>query len=544
MRLSREEEASARAFLADLSRQAERQRLAMSTREAYRWGRIDRRTQAFQPPARSADAAIYESQDLMHRRVRSEVENNPLIKRISEALTDLVIGEQMQLLADPLDATMDLEDLVSSEEFDDNLRWALEADEKYSEWFLDKNLVDVERKHAGPELQRLAFSECVATGDAFLLRTMVKRGAREVPLAYQLIEKEQLDCSKDRPAAPGVNKIINGIELDRLNREVAFWVHDAHPYDDFSSTGAAYGKSTRIPAERMIHLCLFRRPSQSIGVSWLHAVGQATFDRDKLIGSELQTAVKQALLALVWKLKHRPPGERGLGLDDGLDAYDEFGNQEVKLGSSPHAVVIGPEDELKLVESNRPGANFDEFINAVDHDLAAGAGISFYSLTGRYDQTNFSSLRGALLAEQAHIVPIQGWYARNFAIPIRREYNRTAAAMGLFESVTADEFYANERYYQRLEALGAGRELLDPEAETDAALGRLRGGLSTLKIECSKRGLHWIRVLRQAALENRVAEKLGVVLDFSKGQGGQVEKTTRERGDQPPQSTRKQKRTR
>jgi hypothetical protein len=42
--------------------------------------------------------------------------------------------------------------------------------------------------------------------------------------------------------------------------------------------------------------------------------------------------------------------------------------------------------------------------------------------------------------------------------------------------------------------------------------------------------LHWIKVLRQMALENRLAKLLGVVLDFSKGQGGQVDGNTRSLG--------------
>jgi capsid protein len=63
---------------------------------------------------------------------------------------------------------------------------------------------------------------------------------------------------------------------------------------------------------------------------------------------------------------------------------------------------------------------------------------------------------------------------------------------------------------------------LDPLKETDAAMARLRGGLTTLKLECAKRGLHWIKVLMQQAVELRIAKMYGVPLDWSKGQGGNV----------------------
>jgi hypothetical protein len=114
--------------------------------------------------------------------------------------------------------------------------------------------------------------------------------------------------------------------------------------------------------------------------------------------------------------------------------------------------------------------------------------------------------------------------------PITR-FNAIAAAVGMFSTVSPDEFTANLRRYQRFEAMGPGRDLLDPDSETNAAISRLRAGLSTLKIECAKRGLHWVRVMRQAKLENQLAAILGVKLDFSKGNGGQAAATnTREQG--------------
>jgi hypothetical protein len=89
------------------------------SRSTYRWGRLDRRTQGFQPYARSADAAILDSQELMHRRTRSESINNAQIKKIEEALCDLIVGPGMLTFADPFDPLMDLtaltaEDLDSS----------------------------------------------------------------------------------------------------------------------------------------------------------------------------------------------------------------------------------------------------------------------------------------------------------------------------------------------------------------------------------------------------------------------------------------------
>jgi lambda family phage portal protein len=494
---------------------------ASSSTSSYRFGRLDRRTAGFQPYARSADAAILDSQELMHRRTRSESINNAQIKKIEDALCDLIVGPGMLTFADPFDPLMDLTALTA-EDLDSALSYALEADELFEEWFCDAKQFSVNGKLAGPDFQRIALAENVRVGDTLILRVNRNEPGRIVPLCYQILEREHLDNSHDRSSGPNQNKIVNGIEIDNWGREVAFYIFDEHPHDDFAGA-TSYGKSKRVEAERVNHLCLFQRPSQSIGASWLAAIGQNNFDRDKFIGAELQSAAKAAALLLVAKMKNL---KANLGLDDGLDETDDYGNQQFKLGSSPVAMKIGTDDSLEVIETNRPNNTLDPFVTILDHDSAGGVGLSYYTLTGRMDKSNYTAIRGALLAEDGHIRPLQNWFARRVALPMRREFQRQAISLGKLKSVSASQFLKNERTYSRFDAVGAGRDLLDPEAENNATLGKLRGCMSTLKIECARRQLHWIKVLRQRALENRLSELLGVLLDFSKGQGGQVEETT------------------
>ena len=493
-------------------------RAPSASREAYRWGRIDRRTEHFQPNGRSGDAAIYESHELMNRRVRSEIINNSQAKRIIQALTDLAIGTGVQTFSSPFDPWMDLRE-VNVNALDEGLRFALEADDLFEEWFLEPAQFDAGGKLSGPDMQRLAFSECASVGDALILRCQRNEPGRIVPLCYQILEREQLDTSVDRPSKPGQNKIVNGVEVDAAGREVAFHLFDAHPHDAFAPF-SAMTKSRRVPASRVIHLYMFRRPSQTVGATWLDAIGQSSFDRDKFIGTELQSAAKAALLALVAKREHPNAGTLGLETED--DNTDEYGNEEVRLGSSPIAVEIGTEESVEMIESSRPTSTANNFIDILDHDIAGGGGISYYTLTGRFEKSNYTGFRGALLVEDAHIRPLQNWFGARQVLPIRREFNAIAAGSGLFKNVSAAEFLKDQRRYQRFDAIGSGRQLLDPQVETEAAAARLRTGLTTLKLECARLGLHWIKVLRQLAIEGRFATALGVTLDFSKGEGGKV----------------------
>jgi lambda family phage portal protein len=436
---------SARTFLAQLEEQARGEdnlrQLQASLQHnwgtAFRWGRLDRRTANFNPPARSGDAAIWESDDLMARRVRSQVRDEPQIKRIRDAIEDLVVGGGIMTFADPFDPLLDITSLTK-DALDAALTYALEADELFEEWFNDPKQFDVAGKRSGADIQRMLVGEDVERGGCLLVRTASKApggsGPRIVPLCFQIVEYDQLNRFYDRPRGssgngiPGENKIIHGIELDRQDREIAFHIYDDHPFDDFAGS-AAFGQSSRVGADRVIHSALFRRPSQSLGVNWVHACAQPSFDRDKFIGAEIQSAAKAALLLLVHKMKNlKAGGTMGL-LDDGCDT-DQFGNEEMKLGNTPVAARIHAEDELEILEANRPTNTADNFLNILDHDTAAACGLSYYTLTGEYAQTSFTSVRAALIAEDNHFLPLQQWFARTVALPIRRAFHQQAIALG------------------------------------------------------------------------------------------------------------------
>jgi len=98
-----------------------------------------------------------------------------------------------------------------------------------------------------------------------------------------------------------LNKLSNGMEYGPDNEPVAYWLYDAHPYDDGMSGFALSTKSTRVPAARVIHTFLSTRGSQHFGVSIGNAALQSTRDADWLVGHELTSAALAAGLTLLIK---------------------------------------------------------------------------------------------------------------------------------------------------------------------------------------------------------------------------------------------------
>lgn len=497
--------------------------------EAYRLARKDRPREHNQPHAYSGDAAIMSSHGLMNRRVRDLVRNTAQGKRVRFAFQDLVVGTGFQTFAWPF-APQEMFQIVTElerlEEGDlgPRLQFALESDDLYEEWSSDPKQFDIENRLSRPEMERMAMAETVVAGNSLIIRCF-RPDYKIVPLCYQIIEREQLDESMDRPASENENKILNGIEFNKSNQAVFYHILVDHPDDSFGGQGSSLlgsgvskGSGTqrlKIAADRVIDLALYDRPSSSVGASWYDSTGQTTWDRDNYMGSEIRSAAVDAAIAVVAKLKN---GDKygAFGFGDGTDDEDEHGNRSFKIGQSPVAATLDIDESLEIVRSSRPNKDAPSFLKLLDRDQAGGLGLSYYTLTGDYESTSFSSARGAKIDEDGHIEPMKNWFATHVALRMRRDFNAIAAATGMFRSLRPAEFKANERTYQRFDAIGNGRDLLDPFKEGEARTARMRTGISTFKEECAKRNKHWIKVLMQLAIEKKIKAMFGVDLDHTK----------------------------
>lgn len=497
--------------------------------EAYRLARRDRPREHNQPHAYSGDAAIMSSHGLMNRRVRDLVRNTAQGKRVRQAFQDLVVGTGFQTFSWPFAPEEMFQIVTELERIEEGdlgprLQFALESDDLYEEWSSDPKQFDVEGRLSRAEMERMAMGETVVTGNSLIIRCFRSK-YKIVPLCYQIIEREQLDESADRPAGVNTNKILNGIEFDKSNQAVAYHVLVDHPDDNFGTAGssllgagAPMGsglRRLRIPAERVIDLACYDRPSSSVGASWYDSTGQTTWDRDNYMGSEIRSAAVDAAFAFVAKLNN---GEKygGWGFADQTDDEDGDGNRAFKIGQSPVAATIGKDEELEMIRSNRPNADAPSFLKLLDRDQAGGLGLSYYTLTGDYESTNFSSSRAAKIDEDGRLDPLKDWFGTHVALQMRRDFNAIAAASGAFKSLRPAEFLANERTYQRFDAIGNGRDMIDPFKEGEARTARMRTGISTFREECAKRGNHWIKVLMQLAIEKKIKSMFGVDLDHTK----------------------------
>jgi lambda family phage portal protein len=479
----------------------------------FRGGTLNRYNEDWQPANTSGDDMLRTSNPLLNARFRDQAENDPSIISVRRKLVTHIIGSGIQTFSDAqADGTID-------DAYND------EIDARFERW--GQRDCDVERKLCWPEQQSCGFKEETA-GDCFLLECWDDSPGRSMPLCYQLIEGEQIDTSKDRPASVGrdgkvINKITRGIELDAYNRAVAYHVYDAHPYD---SNSGWTSKSTPIPAARVLHAFVPFRPSATRGVNWCQAIMQAAKDMDVLIDNELTAAIVASLFTVVIKRKN---GSRtGIGLTDGdRESTDRAGNPLSRLGKGIIA-DLGVDDEIKQIQSQRPSPLLDSLVKLIRQEQAMGAGMSYLRLTSDYSQSSYTSARGAHLDDQAVFVPVQNHFANRIVVPVRERHCDVLHALGMVKTIKPRQYRTDLERWRKFDFFPVGREQLDPEMETDAAASRIRYGLSTLKAECAARGLNYRKVLRQLQLEWGMIKNMGLneFLNWSKGGGAPEQSAT------------------
>lgn len=501
----------------------------------YSGATITRNNYDFMPPHRSGDGAIRESWDLLTRRVRWMVENEPLMRRMISLLAQYVVGEGIGVYSAAIDH-VPLSSETSGSLIDHPLfQFGDESDLRFERWAED--YADVERQKSLWEMQLLSAKEVFGAGNSLWLECRKRSAANMPTLCYQLLEAEQLDRSMDRPASPGRNRISNGIEYDPTNEPVAYWLFDAHPYDD-TYAAMLTTRSRRIPAARIAHLYLPSRSSQHFGASLANCALQTCKDADWLVGHELTAAALAAGLTLLIKESDET---RSVTLDTEDDTttraycYGEDGIPHLSdVGlTSGSVATVGEKESVEVVESKRPGPLIEPFVRFLSNRVSMSGDLSWHRFTGDPTGASFATLRAMINDDRAMALPITYSFGRKIAVRPRKQHDRICSGMGLFSSVTAQQYLREEWIYQEYDVLGPPLRNLNPVEDAESAKARISAGLSTLRIECALLGLSYRRVMRQLAVERDLAAALRLALDFSNGGGQSGTRTTTDASPAP-----------
>lgn len=418
----------------------------------YEGADAGRRTEGWNTNNQSANAEISTALPKVRDRSRDLVRNNPYASRGMQVIANNVVGSGIIT-----QIKVDTRSSISNREKKLNNIWKSWA---------QTTACDFEGMHTLAGLQRLVMRAIAESGEVLIRLRRVKRriiiGAdgklvELPPVQLQVLESDFLSINRRSGILPNGNQVIQGIEIDRDGKKVAYHLFLSHPGSN-DIVFASRFTTVRVPAKDILHLYRMDRPGQLRGMPWIANVMIRLRDFDLYEDAQLK---RQQCAAMFTAFIHDLEG-----VDDAEETKEEI---EIGEKMEPGLMeILPPGKDITL--SNPPGAdNYHEYTSVVLHSIASGLGITYESLTGDLAEVNFSSARMGWLEMQRNISTWQ----QNIMISqmLRPTFNWFMEGLDLIgENVQgARAVYTPPR-----------REMIDPVKETQALKNAVRSGFKSL----------------------------------------------------------------
>jgi lambda family phage portal protein len=176
----------------------------------------------------------------------------------------------------------------------------------------------------------------------------------------------------------------------------------------------------------------------------------------------------------------------------------------------PH---LFPGTKLQLRPAGKPGGVGDSFEASLLRYIAANLGVSYEQLSRDYSGSNYSSIRAAIAETGRFMASRKRMVADRFASSVYRLWFEEATNTGRLETMKGrPSIYEdmNLDAYTACDWIGASKGQIDELKETQAAVLRLKYGLSTREDELMRLGKDWRKVFVQLEREAKEMKKRGI----------------------------------
>lgn len=494
---------------------------------------FDKQINLWNPPLTSADAEIIPEKAMLDARSRDVARNDAYVQGGAELHKDSIVGAMYVLNAKP-----NVEVLGWTEERAEAFQKEVES--KFQTWAESPhNWVDARRKHDLTELIRLAVGVYVFGGEVLASAEWIKTQRREFKTAIQMIDPDRLMTPFTEMGNPNVR---GGIKHDSYGGPVSGFIRTRHPGElatfnlpnnalDYKEVGF-YKPWGRV---QLIHIMNDKRIDQSRAVADIVAGLRELGITRKFRDVTLQNAVVNATYAA--SIESELPTElvyqqMGAGQNSSIvsdyasnflsavsDYVNSSNNMQIDGVKVPH---LFPGTKLQLRPAGTPGGVGQDFESSLMRYIAAGLKVSYEELTRDYTKTNYASARAAMGQTWRSMQSEKKMVADKMANIIYRLWLEEAINADQIQTFRAREaglLYGPSGHQNlifdalsRADWIGASRGQIDELKETQAAVLRIKYGLSTHEDELAKLGKDYRKVYAQLEREKKEREKRGIEL--------------------------------
>lgn len=496
---------------------------------AYDGSSIHDQLATWAPALRSADADMLYEKPRLDARVRDMQRNDAYVAGGAATHKDSIVGEQYRLNAKPnskiLFGTLDE-------------KWETEAQEEIETRFgfwAESSMCwpDAQRVNTLTDLVRLAVGTHVGGGEVLATAEWNDDG-RPFASNMMMIDADRLSTPDNYTYERNL-RIRSGVERNARGAPIAYHIRNEHPNDVLLNYGY-FGLPTWKRVKRfnswgrqqVLHIYESLRPDQTRGVASMVTALSEMRMLKHFRKTELQRAVIGATYAAT--METDVPGEAAAAMGAGQNSenpYVEAIMQMLRMQATYQDAsrnlhmegakipVLMPNTHLKIQNPGAQSPLGEQFEASLLRHIATSLGVSYEQLSKDYTKTNYSSARASMGEALRGMLPKKRLVAdgtANFIYRLWMEEAINYADLECFKRRNMPSFYESQNAdaYCAASWIGAGQGQIDPLKETQAAILKIKNGLSTQEIEIAKMsGGDWRQTKRQNKRERVMDEDLG-----------------------------------
>lgn len=490
-----------------------------------------RETALWNPHMGSPDQIINRVKPVADARGRDLRQNDGYTQGAFGITKDSIVGGSYRLNATPVVKILS----QASKGFDET--WAVEFQEVVeARWELltetEDCYLDASGVNTFTEMVRLAVGSDMMTGEILATGEWLNRDrSRPMATAIQMVSPARLS---NPDGMPDDRYLKRGVRKNARGKPIGYYIRVCHPGEYWNEDAWRWKYvQARLPWGRrqVMHFYEQLEPDQSRGIADIVAVLKnqrmtKTFDE-----ITLQNAVVNASYAAAMESELPPDVIFGsMGGNNGPENFNSamgvylnmlqqfFGQAQNITLDGAKIPVLPPGTKFNVRNLGTPGGIGTDYGKSLLRHSAAGLGLSAEEFMNNFSDTSYSGLKGSFAFTEKRMRAKKKRGADRFA--------DSAYALVLEEQIANGDVplprgISREFFYEPLMKqaickaawIGAGSGQIDELKETQAAIMRIKGGLSTYEIEISKLGGDWRERFKQRAREEGVAKELE--LEFS-----------------------------
>lgn len=222
------------------------------------------------------------------------------------------------------------------------------------------------------------------SGEVFIRRRLRRHAGADTPIQIQIIESDFVPETLNK-TLPNGNTIRSGIEFNRRNERVAYWMYTSHPLEN---NGWNVNKEMiRVRASEVIHHYMPTRPGQLRGEPDVAQSIVRAYTYDKYDDAELQRKESKASFS------------GAITRDPAVFDIDE---DESTVAQSTTNVVpntmleLMPGEGIEMFDGDNTGSGYAEYARQQLLSIAAGISLPYELLTGDWSKVNDRLVRAIL----------------------------------------------------------------------------------------------------------------------------------------------------